>query len=288
MTPETWAAARIQFEKQAALSPQLIGAGLGAAAGALTAPKDENGKRQGMLQRGLVGAGLGLGAGHLVAHGISRYNAPPMYGPVAPKRGFKTILRDSPLGVAHREGLRAGAANAGEVLRSGAQKAKDAVVADGRAAIKHVKDTGAAYAADARAIRADPVQAMKNVGHAAVAPAANMLRSPVETAQRGLKNMGGLGQTMLVAGTAPGAVHDFQQKTDEDGRHRGLGERTFSSVSRVAAPVAFAASHPVDGNRITSLVGGHIAERFTRPAFAGVGRVLDRATGSRAASPGME
>lgn len=291
MPVDAWAAARLQFEKQATVFPQLVGAGLGAALGAWSAPKDRDGRRQGVLQRSLVGAGLGLGAGHLAAHGIDRYNS-PVYGPHQRRRSFEEILRASPLGVAQREGLRAGVANAGQVARDGVAGAGRVLATEGRhhaqAAARYVRDTGAAYAADARAIKADPVEALKNVGRGAVAPAANLVRSPVETARRGWDRMGGLGQAMLVAGTAPGAVQDFQQQTDEHGQHRGLAERTLSSASRAVAPLAFAATHPVSDNRITSLIGGQLAERITRPGFAQVGRVLDRATGSRAAAVGSE
>jgi hypothetical protein len=280
MPAGTWAAARLQFEKQAAVSPHLVGAGLGAAFGAWSAPKDRDGRRQGVLQRSLVGAGLGLGAGHLAAHSIDRYNS-PVYGPHQRRRSFGEILQASPLGVAQREGLRAGVAGAGRVLATEGRH-------HAQAAARYVRDTGAAYAADARAIKADPVEALKNVGRGAVAPAANLVRSPVETARKGWDRMGGLGQVMLVAGTAPGAVQDFQQQTDEHGQHRGFAERTLSSASRVAAPLAFAATHPVSDNRITSLIGGQLAERITRPGFAQVGRVLDRATGSRAAAVGSE
>lgn len=268
MTPEAWVAARVRLEKRAALSPQVIGAGLGAAAGAWYAPRGQDGRRRDVLQHSVLGAGLGLGAGHLAAHGIK--HAPSL-------SDIHGVLRDSPLGVARREGLRAGAMAAGRGARDAGRR-----LAEGGRAL------AAGAAADARAIRNAPGQALKDIGLGATRPAVDLVRSPVETARRGWDQMGGLGQAAFVAGSVPGAVEDFHQQTAEDGRHRGAAERAFSSLGRVAAPLSFAATRPPSDNRITTLIGSQLAGKITQPAFAHVGRALDRAMGPHAAAFGLE
>lgn len=235
----------LTFGKEA-FSPHLIGAGIGAAAGAYTAPKDENGRRQGVLSRTMMGAGLGAGAS-IAGAGLLR---------AQPRAAFHA----SPLGTVYRTGsLRAGAEHVGRSAREMGQ---------GMVAAKND------WVRDARAVVANPVGAAKDVGRAATAPVGNLLRRPVQTVTQGASRMGDLGTAMYAGITVPGALADFQQTQGADGNHRGIAERTLSAGSRLALPLA-AAGTATGTNRITNLVGGMIGEQAVNPLASRLGRAID-------------
>lgn len=276
LSPELLRGAQTSFAKLA-LSPQVIGAGLGAGIGALTAPKDENGVRQGRLGRALIGAGVGAGAGQLMAG--SRVNPFQPFKDVT--RTGKTIgqvpnvvdgmtyakmrFHGSPLGTAFRAGPAAAASQVGRSVGAAADS---------------MRGSAAVWGRDFHGVRANPVGAAADVVSQAASPLLNMAAHPIQTVARGAEHMGPIGQAMFVSSAAPGAVQDFRTTENQDGTRRGLAERSISAGGRVAVPLAFAA-HGHQGNKVTSLLGGMVGHQLASPLLSRTGRAIDRVTAGR-------